>query len=152
MIPPYILFFKLFKKFRGFKITFANFSLNFLPGINVRENGPKSRKSRKFLPAKVSARESSHTLYTQNKTPQCSFNAAMFLPRRSYTLCSSRDLWANKLSAKADTLESQSVSWGWKLFHGSGICFMGAEYVSWGFKSTEYKRQIPRGSVECCCM
>ena len=40
------------------KITFANFSSDFLPGINFRENRPKSRNSWKFLPAKVSAHES----------------------------------------------------------------------------------------------
>ena len=51
------------------------------------------------------------------------------------------------------------------MFNGGGLCFMGAEYVSWernmfhgsgicfmGVKSTEYGRQIPRGSVECCCL
>ena len=59
---PYFWFLKIWKNFRDFwkslffaKITFANFSFNFLLGINFRENGLKSRKSRKFLPAKVSA-------------------------------------------------------------------------------------------------
>ena len=36
------------------KITFANFSFNFLLGRNFCEKGPKSRKSRNFLPVKVS--------------------------------------------------------------------------------------------------
>ena len=37
------------------KLTFANFSSNFLIGINFRENRPKSQKPQKSLPARVSA-------------------------------------------------------------------------------------------------
>ena len=55
-------FFSVEKTFANFwkislfaKITFANFDFTFFLGINFREKGPKSRKSRKFLPAKVSA-------------------------------------------------------------------------------------------------
>ena len=41
--------------FSNLEKTFANFSSDFLPGINFRENRPKSRNSRKFQPAKVFA-------------------------------------------------------------------------------------------------
>ena len=71
VFPSYFRFFKFGKKFRDFwksfffaKITFANFSSNFLLGINFRENGAKSRKSRKFLPAKFSALK---VCFTQHK-------------------------------------------------------------------------------------
>ena len=62
MFPSYFRFFKLAKNFCDFgkvfffaKITFANFFFDFLLGINFRENGPKSRRSQKFLPVKVSS-------------------------------------------------------------------------------------------------
>ena len=53
--------FAIFRKvYFSRKQLFENLPFNCLPDINFRENGPRSRKSRKFLPAKVSARESIH--------------------------------------------------------------------------------------------
>ena len=85
IFPPYFLVFKLWKNFCGFwknlfvaKITFANFSFNFLPGINFRENGRKSRKSRKFLHAKVSALKVVEDGVLEHSTKSCKNVRKMF--------------------------------------------------------------------------
>ena len=51
--PLLLLFFQTWKKLSEFLEKYI-FSFNFLPGIDFHKNGPKSRKSQKFLPAKVS--------------------------------------------------------------------------------------------------
>ena len=46
---------RLLEKFIFLEKNMREFHVYFLPGINFRENGQKSQKSRKFLLAKVSA-------------------------------------------------------------------------------------------------